>query len=169
MIMTTTGTSTTSSDNTNNTNKGIRHAVSVKATYWLPNHNTPLERIFEQTTNVLDVPPEPEHLKTTVIMPFVAGSVEYSGRHDHGVLDIPKQRRRDVGHDYDDIAMLVACCDDAKAFTNEYLTSVIQTEEEEELIMRKQQQQKENTTIVSSKDDRHEAKRSKVEISDEVS
>ena len=73
-------------------------------------------------------------------MPFVAGSVEYSGRHDHGVLDIPKQRRRDVGHDYDDIAMLVASCDDAKAFTNEYLTCVIQTEEEEELIMRKQQQ-----------------------------
>lgn len=88
-----------------------RHAVSIKTTYWIPNQ--------EPTEHIFDTSREARLGLTSHLTPTKppAGSFLYSGMHDQGILDAPREGG--------DIAILIACCEDAKAHTDHYLTNVM--------------------------------------------
>jgi hypothetical protein len=93
-----------------------RHAVSIKTTYWIPNQ--------ELTEHIFDTPREARMGLTPHSTPNKppAGSFIYSGMHDQGILDAPREGG--------DMAILIACCEDAKAHTDHYLTNVIMQQTE---------------------------------------
>ena len=119
-----------------------RHSVSITTTYWIPTEPPEsvvvVDNVFattrhatlglpttttttSSTTTVSSSKKEEEDVVVddVVVVPTKppAGSFTYSGMHDQGPLVSPREGG--------DMAILIACCEDAKAHTDEYLTQVI--------------------------------------------
>ena len=118
-----------------------RHAVSIKTTYWIPNQE-PTEHLFDTLREARlgltshSTPTKPP-----------AGSFIYSGMHDQGILDAPREGG--------DLAILIACCEDAKAHTDHYLTNVIMQQTETYTTEQQAQSQ-------SQLEDQHTKKKTKI-------
>jgi hypothetical protein len=113
--------------------------VSITTTYWIPTEPPEsvvvVDNVFATTRHAtLGLPTTTTTSTTTVssskkeedvvvvvddVVPTKppAGSFTYSGMHDQGPLVSPREGG--------DMAILIACCEDAKAHTDEYLTQVI--------------------------------------------